>query len=110
MRFVEIIFEIVEIYYTIANVVLLNAGACARASTYQCETIYVRAHAHATAQRAFVLFSFDLLPFVTKRNKIKRTRLFLKVCGNKEKLKAHNFNFDFQFFFHFNSAASNKQE
>ena len=68
-----------------ANVVLLNAGACARARTYQCETIYVRAHAHATAQRAFVLFSFDLLSFVTKRNKIKRTRLFLKVYGSKEK-------------------------
>ena len=65
--------------------VLLNAGACARARTYHSETIYVRSHAHATAEPAFVLFGFDVLPFVTKRNKIKRTQLFLKVCGNKEK-------------------------
>ena len=62
---------------------LLNAGACARPRTYQCETIYVCAHAHATGKRAFVLFS--LLPFVTKRNKIKCMRLFLEVCGNKKK-------------------------
>ena len=69
----------------------------------------MRAYAHATAKCAFVLFSFDLLPFATKRNKIKRTRLFLKYAAIKRN-KINSAQFQFSIFFYFNSATSNKQE